>query len=577
MTGNKFKHILASALLILPLALQVFAGASTVKAEGDDTPADTTNAYIALHKVSWDKGKAPAEYGTDEVFKNDGDLVRVPDLEGGTLLNGVEFTAYDVTKTYESQSGSVKDRQKYIQDNATSIAADAAKLGQVVGEPQVTAGEGDNAGTANFTLPEKSKADSDKYAVYLILETRATTRTVDASSTSTTASSSDSTADKPDAGTDTTGEATGSSKTVVDMATPIVLVMPLSKMGTKGDPVNIYPKNETETTLDKDLTEESKATMDGADGKGKNAVLGLGDTAHYTVTAVVPSDIATLDTYKITDTPDLGLNIVQDSIKISDGSANPATLPDATITETTATGKGTGFTLEYKPQELAKANAGGHELTITYDATINRELIPNVDLLNNSLKLNNEPNIVTSRTPITTGGAQFVKKESGTGKALGGAEFLVVKDGQYLAETGEPDKTQAYSWKDLPEKYDVGTEADKTTFPDAKVLISKTADENTSEEDVGKFEIYGLNYGDYQLYEIKAPEGHVLLGKPVDFKVNATSYDHDKSVDTKVENAPKGELPHTGGMGIYIVIAVGLAIALAGVAFLRRGKHHEEV
>lgn len=532
MKGTKIKHLLASALLILPLALSGITGtASAVQAADGDG-----NAHIALHKVSFDKGSLPDGFDTDSVFNNDGAAVDVTS-KGGTLLNGVQFTAYDITGGYEATNGSTDERKKTVQADADTFA----KNGTKVGDPVTTSGEGDAAGTANFTLPEKSsvKATDGKYAVYLIKETKSET------------------------------DSTNPSVTVTKVATPIVLVMPLDNMGTADSPLNIYPKNQTETTFTKDLQDSSKTHLDAT---GNNAALGLGDTASYVVTAVVPSDIANLDAYKITDTPDAGLNIDSSTVKISDPSNADFDFSIATVAGTPATtNAGAGFTIEFSKDDFAEklATIKGDHLQITYTATINTLLIPGDKFLNNKVQLNNEPNTTTSTHGITTGGAQFIKEDANnTKKKLAGAQFIVTNADhtQYLIKTGTEKTDLKYDWKDMPSDYTPGDTPSDTEFADAVILTSNSD---------GRFAITGLDYGKYNLAEIGAPDGYALKQDYQSFDVSETSYNTDKAIT--IDDAPKGLLPSTGGMGIYIVIAAGLALVALGFAFLRRGKHHEEV
>ncbi|MCX2454731.1 SpaH/EbpB family LPXTG-anchored major pilin [Lacticaseibacillus nasuensis] len=512
--GSKFKHLIASVLLSLPLALQAAVGGQAVTA----AEATGDNAYIAVHKLAFNDGtKVPTiQSGTTPLT----------DLQGGQLMNGVEFTAYDVTSAYNTLKGSTSDRQTELKDNASKYATKDT----VFGKPQTTAGTGDAAGTASFTLPVKT--DAGKYAVYLLMETKSKTDSSDGN------------------------------VTTVKVADPIVLVMPLMDNGTEAKPVNVYPKNETKTGLTKDLT-DPKTDADDTRTDDPAVAKALGDTVDYTATVVVPSDIANLDQFVVTDTPQVGLNIVTDSVKISAATDGTDTtpLPEATIAYTDATAdQGAGFTATYQPAALAKF--AGTTLTMTYSATINKLLTPGGALLTNEIKLNNQPNI-TSKTNVTTGGAKFVKQDADdSNKTLAGAEFIVLnKDkSKYLTKTGTDGTDAKYGWVDY--------KAGQTDFADNVVKLTSDAK--------GAFAITGLAYGDYHLVETKAPDGYAVAQDPYDFTVTSTSYTKDDAI--AVKDAPKGLLPATGGMGIYLIILIGLALIAAGYAFLRHGKHrHQEV
>ncbi|MDO5690190.1 MAG: isopeptide-forming domain-containing fimbrial protein [Tissierellia bacterium] len=117
------------------------------------------------------------------------------------------------------------------------------------------------------------------------------------------------------------------------------------------------------------------------------------------------------------------------------------------------------------------------------------------------------------------------------------------------------------------------TIADEADLPgEAMVFIS---DAN------GFFEVTGLAYGEYELIEIKAPEGYAVLTVPVDFTINALSYTTE---DVDIPSDPDGTtndaqevpnkkvtIPQTGGIGTVIFAVVGLTLmGGAVIAFKRR-------
>ncbi|MCH5461686.1 SpaH/EbpB family LPXTG-anchored major pilin [Lactobacillus sp. LC28-10] len=512
---NKFKHIFTALLLVLPLVLAGFTGASAKAAESSN---DT--AYIRLHKLAFESDKdLPSLPGSDDLL---GQELTGDQLQGGKPLNGVEFTAYDVTKGYGELKGSSTERQTIIRDNAAQYATDGA----VVGDPQTTKGEG----TADFALPVKSTIETGKYAVYLIRETKSTT-----------------------------AELNGN-QSVVKAADPIVLIMPLNKTSTKDDPLHIYPKNQTKKAIVKDLADLDKLDLvtDKNDSSVKDAILGYGDETTYTVSVVVPTDVTSLDQFVLTDTPDPGLNINTGSLLVSDDSGQ--NVPGWTMKpQLSQTGDSMGFKLSFDKAQLAPF--AGKTITLTYKATVNKKLIPGA-ILNNHITLNGQ-DPVKANTPITTGGAKFEKTASDTGDGLKGAQFLVTSkgDNKYLVDTGK-----GYEWVDLPTGFDAANYNPDDLDKGAVVLTSG---------DDGNFSVEGLTFGEYALTEVKAPEGYALLTEPQAFTVNAASYDDENRV--KIENAVEGVLPHTGGMGIYLIILIGVVIIIAGLLLFKRNKRHEEI
>lgn len=162
-----------------------------------------------------------------------------------------------------------------------------------------------------------------------------------------------------------------------------------------------------------------------------------------------------------------------------------------------------------------------------------------------------------TNTPRETGGFRF-QKISADGKKtpLQGAAFAVYQ------------KTQQ-GWELLKE--------------DGKTL------ELTSGAD-GFFEITGLSFGDYALYEIRRPEGYEFSDRPIYFTVDEKSYDEGKFIpienretppNTPPDNPPSRPPqapPQTGDAGIAPYV-VGGGIAFVGIlllAFLKRRKRDQK-
>ncbi|MDU7141255.1 MAG: isopeptide-forming domain-containing fimbrial protein [Finegoldia magna] len=109
--------------------------------------------------------------------------------------------------------------------------------------------------------------------------------------------------------------------------------------------------------------------------------------------------------------------------------------------------------------------------------------------------------------------------------------------------------------------------------------------------DLGQFEVKGLEYGDYQAVEIKAPAGYALPtdGGSFTFTVEAGSY---KGADTefkyetvlkegetqtygmKITNT-KVSIPQTGGIGTIIFTAIGLAIMASAIIAIKKRQATE--
>lgn len=113
-----------------------------------------------------------------------------------------------------------------------------------------------------------------------------------------------------------------------------------------------------------------------------------------------------------------------------------------------------------------------------------------------------------------------------------------------------------------------------------KVDAEGTVTEIVTDE-TGKFEIIGLDEGQYALHETKAPEGYNELANDIEVTVTSTIPDqkkHDTKVTytftpaedgtIKVENKTGSLLPETGGIGTTIFYIVGSVLMVAALVLL---------
>ncbi|WP_127848805.1 pilin N-terminal domain-containing protein [Lacticaseibacillus hulanensis] len=142
------------------------------------------------------------------------------------------------------------------------------------------------------------------------------------------------------------------------------------------------------------------------------------------------------------------------------------------------------------------------------------------------------PKNVGPETPIETGGQRFVKVDADDySEKLAGAEFVVRNaDGEYL--------TKKQKWQVV-----TGTITDSNNTQSLLTLQSK---------DDGSFAIDGLPAGDYELVEVRAPEGYMRSEHPVDFTIVPGKYSSAVAAINVVNaQSPWGypPLPNTGIFG----------------------------
>lgn len=165
---------------------------------------------------------------------------------------------------------------------------------------------------------------------------------------------------------------------------------------------------------------------------------------------------------------------------------------------------------------------------------------------------------------------------SDTNKVTIGAEEFATKDAAMVkVEALKAARDKAFREANLSYTW-VGKNENPTVF---------------TSNDLGQFEVKGLEYGDYQAVEIKAPAGYALPtdGGSFTFKVEAGSY---KGADTefkyetvlkegetqtygmKITNT-KVSIPQTGGIGTIIFTAIGLAIMASAIIAIKKRQATE--
>lgn len=157
-------------------------------------------------------------------------------------------------------------------------------------------------------------------------------------------------------------------------------------------------------------------------------------------------------------------------------------------------------------------------------------------------------------------------------------------------------KTKSFSWDNGTAKYTTVTDPtpqtikdcvnDESDIPNCSAQSGQYVDLNGEK---GKFELRGLEWGEYQLVETKAPDGYDLDTTPhtfrigpleggniagtwyanTDFNTEGTSAYNEQTTFTvnggNIKNKPGVILPGTGGAGDYWIYAAALVAALIGV------------
>lgn len=510
--------------LLATLFVGIFSNLFTPVVSAEDT---SDSATVTIHKL---KNKTGPIVNTGKELSG---------LTASDFLDGITFNVYDVTaayhdkynEAYTSTTAQAADDKARASVQGTAGYAPTVSGANLVGT-ETTAG----GGAATFTLPKKS---GGKDAVYVFVE-------------------------QPK---------TGISKAENNL----VLSFPVYQLNDDGtytdtelSDIHLYPKNTTET-----ITPVKDITTPNADAAGHNNY-NVGKEIGFKLSTPIPANIGIKEvdgatphynTFGLIDTHDTTLTfnpagthelkVAGTTIVLTEGESADYTI--VVGEPTPAEGKAT-FKVKLTQAGINKlAGEGGKTLEFTYTMKLNDTAVMDSKNVNQvtveyGRKTDTFNDVVTTpgnEKEVYTGGYRFIKTDVSTKKPLANTEFVVrdaASAGKYLKID---DTTKEISWVD---SYDTATKF--TTGTD------------------GIVDIKGLTYGKYYLEETKAPTDYVKLTERIAFTVEFDSYKTTTTTPHNVANTPKGFLPSTGGAGIILFVALGVAmVGLAGVYFTSRRKN----
>lgn len=391
-----------------------------------------------------------------------------------------------------------------------------------------------------------------------------------------------------------------------------------------------YTINGTTITVTNYAPDVDKQVVNRTDGNTyqEAADYAVGDKIPYRIAVTIPTNIAKLKTFYLTDTPE-NLDDDKDSIKFYKNDACNNQITESLVKETggitsTSATNGTGFKIDF---DLAKLKTyAGKTIYITYEATLKKGADTTtagnhnkVDLTySNKIKSDNvledetaDHNHIEDTAVVYTFQID-ISKTDGSKNALDGVEFDLYEE-VALGTSGALSETDAKALgftntSVAYKKVDHGVTADGGKLTFTGLSNSKTATAGASR---------------YWLVETKTKDGYNLLGAPVEAKLDIVykttwkekntfdkgvlvKHSHDANTETfktpsdndaktnngtqegterpaeairggnvtygilstEIINKKGFQLPVTGGFGTLLFSGIGVLLVLAGVAVL---------
>ena len=286
-----------------------------------------------------------------------------------------------------------------------------------------------------------------------------------------------------------------------------------------------------------------------------------GQRVNFTVTTQMASKTNAkneeLKTFKVVDTSK-GLkadSFVLDSVKIAGEAKTVDTLKVTTVPNEDGT-----VTYTVDLSDFISATEAGTTIEVKYSAIVENDHTYNNSATVDSNTVDYVPGIVNGHTGTVT-----LKKVDIKGNTLNGAEFQLLKVTSAGKESAEATKTPVSVVRVSAGEYKVALDGEK----DATTTLVATN---------GTLKVTGLDEGNYEFKETKAPTGYKVSSENKAFTMTA---DEEKEVTVNAGefvNTKLSSLPSTGGMGTYLFTIIGVVVmaGAAGAFFMSRRRGSEE-
>lgn len=287
-----------------------------------------------------------------------------------------------------------------------------------------------------------------------------------------------------------------------------------------------------------------------------------GQRVDFTVTTQMASKTNAnnekLTTFKVIDTS-TGLkagSFVLDSVKI----AGEAKTVDTTSKVTTVPNNDGTVTYTVDLSEFISTTEPGTTIEVKYSAIVENDHTYNNSATVNSNTVSYVPGIVNGYTGNVT-----LKKVDTKGNKLDGAEFQLLKVTPAKEKGAAATKTPVNVVKVKDGEYKVALDEEKGATP---TLVATS----------GTLKVTGLDEGNYEFKETKAPTGYKVNSDNKKFTIKANDNAEVNVGELEFVNTKLSSLPSTGGMGTYLFTIIGVVVmaGAAGAFFISRRKGSEE-
>lgn len=288
-----------------------------------------------------------------------------------------------------------------------------------------------------------------------------------------------------------------------------------------------------------------------------------GQTVNFTITTQMAPKTSgegenkkTLTSFKVKDT---SKGLKADSFVLGEVTINgeKKTVDESKAVATPNTDDGT-VTYIVDLSDFMDTTASGSTIVVKYSAVVEDDHKYNNSATTEANTVKYEPSTVTGFE-----GSVTLEKVDKKGNVLNGAEFQLLKVTPATEEGAETTKTPVSVVK-------VNDGVYKEALDEEKGATTTLVATN------GTLKVTGLDEGNYEFKETKAPTGYSVNSENKAFTIEANE-EKEVTVDAgEFVNTKLSALPETGGIGttIFTIVGCGIMIAAAGLFFASRRKEN---